>query len=92
MNIKHKAIALVKPGNEQAPEDWQETDIYYDGQQKFLEDLSPLASFRREIPRPFILPQAYISTLEESDKEEVVDQEGKSFPKEVSKLSTELST
>ena len=51
--------------------------------------------FRREIPRPFILPQAYIITLEESDKEEVIDQEGKSFPKEVSKLSKlskELST
>ena len=46
--------------------------------------------FRRDIPRPFILPQAYIITLEESDKE--VDQEGKSFPKEVSKLSKELST
>ena len=50
-----------------------------------------MTSVRSEIPRPYILPQAYISTLEESDKEEVIDQEGKAFPKEVSKLSKELS-
>ena len=39
-----------------------------------------------------IHPPSGLPTLKESDKEEVIDQEGKAFPKEVSKLSKELST
>ena len=38
-----------------------------------------------------IHPPSGLPTLKESDKEEVIDQEGKAFPKEVSKLSKELS-